>query len=59
MTLAQLGAEVIRVDPLGGAADYHRAPLSSQRGGASLYWTALNRGKRSVELDVWARAAGS
>ena len=28
MTLAQLGAEVIRVDPVGGAADYHRWPIT-------------------------------
>lgn len=46
MTLAQLGAEVIRVDPIGGAADYRRWPLAE--GGASIYWTGLNKGKRSV-----------
>ncbi|RMI28851.1 CoA transferase [Nocardia stercoris] len=51
MTLAQLGAEVIRIDPAGGAADFHRWPVS-QRTGASLYWASLNRGKRSVEIDV-------
>ena len=28
MTLAQLGAEVIRIDPIGGAADYQRWPLT-------------------------------
>ena len=28
MTLAQLGAEVIRIDPLGGNIDYHRWPLA-------------------------------
>ena len=49
MTLAQLGAEVIRVDPLGGAADTTRWPLAAN--GGSLYWTALNKGKRSVTLD--------
>ena len=51
MTLAQLGAEVIRIDPTGGAPDYHRWPVSA-RTGASLYWSALNRGKRSVQIDV-------
>ncbi|MDR2279357.1 MAG: CoA transferase, partial [Gordonia sp. (in: high G+C Gram-positive bacteria)] len=51
MTLAQLGAEVIRVDPIGGNVDFHRWPIS-QRSDSSLYWTALNRGKRSVALDV-------
>lgn len=55
MALAQLGAEVIRVDPLGGAADRHRWPLSA-RTGESLYWTSLNRGKRSVALDLRSEA---
>jgi 2-methylfumaryl-CoA isomerase len=50
MTLAQLGAEVIRVDPIGGAADYHRWPVTAD--GASIYWTGLNKGKRSVAADM-------
>ena len=49
MTLAQLGAEVIRVDPVGGAADYKRWPLTA--GGDSIYWAGLNKGKRSVAVD--------
>jgi 2-methylfumaryl-CoA isomerase len=49
MTLAQLGAEVIRIDPVGGAADVTRWPLAPS--GTSLYWTGLNKGKRSVTLD--------
>jgi len=49
MTLAQLGADVIRIDPLGGAADTTRWPLAPN--GASLYWAGLNKGKRSVTLD--------
>ncbi len=49
MTLAQLGAEVIRIDPAGGAADVTRWPLAPS--GTSLYWTGLNKGKRSVTLD--------
>jgi len=28
LTLAQLGAEVIRIDPIGGAGDQHRWPLA-------------------------------
>lgn len=51
MALAQLGADVIRVDPLGGASDFRRWPVS-RRTGESLYWTALNKGKRSVALDL-------
>ena len=50
MTLAQLGAEVIRVDPVGGAADYHRWPLTGD--GVSIYWAGLNKGKRSVAADM-------
>lgn len=50
MTLAQLGAEVIRVDPIGGAADYHRWPVTDD--GASIYWAGLNKGKRSVAADL-------
>lgn len=50
MTLAQLGAEVVRIDPAGGAADYHRWPLTE--GGESIYWAGLNKGKRSMEVDM-------
>ena len=50
MTLAQLGADVIRVDPVGGAADTQRWPLT--RSGVSLYWAGLNKGKRSVTVDM-------
>lgn len=55
MTLAQLGADVIRIDPLGGGLDYRRWPLA--RGGQSLYWSGLNKGKRSIALDL-AREEG-
>ncbi|RHW23794.1 2-methylfumaryl-CoA isomerase [Nocardioides immobilis] len=51
MTLATMGADVIRVDPIGGAADHGRWPVSN-RTGESLYWSALNRGKRSVCVDL-------
>jgi 2-methylfumaryl-CoA isomerase len=54
MTLAQLGAEVIRIDPLGGAPDTTRWPLSPD--GKSLYWAGLNKGKRSVTLDLRSSA---
>ena len=50
LTLAQLGADVIRVDPPGGNIDIDRAPRNAE--GRSLYWASLNRGKRSVELNV-------
>ncbi|MCZ4498371.1 MAG: putative acyl-CoA transferase/carnitine dehydratase [Marmoricola sp.] len=51
MALGQLGADVIRIDPLGGAADYHRWPVSI-RTGESIYWASLNKGKRSVAVDL-------
>jgi 2-methylfumaryl-CoA isomerase len=50
MTLAQLGAEVIRIDPIGGNIDINRWPLSPD--GTSLYWASLNKGKRSVCLAL-------
>lgn len=49
MSLAQLGAEVVRVDPLGGATDTRRLPLDAR--GHSLYWAGLNKSKRSIEID--------
>jgi 2-methylfumaryl-CoA isomerase len=50
MTLSQLGAQVIRVDPIGGASDVQRWPLSAE--GTSIYWTGLNKGKRSATIDL-------
>lgn len=50
MTLAQLGCDVVRVDPIGGAADYRRWPVTDD--GTSIYWTGLNKGKRSVVADL-------
>lgn len=52
MTLAQMGAEVIRFDPIGGGLDYGRWPLTDQ--GASLFWAGLNKGKKSICLDLAA-----
>jgi len=50
LTLAQLGAEVMRIDPLGGGHDHRRWPLAPN--GESYYWSSLNKGKRSVALDL-------
>lgn len=50
MALAQLGADVIRIDPLGGGSDHRRWPVAD--GGQSYYWGCLNKGKRSVALDL-------
>lgn len=50
MTLAQLGADVIRFDTIGGGIDYKRWPITET--GVSLYWAGLNKGKRSVQIDL-------
>jgi 2-methylfumaryl-CoA isomerase len=50
MTLAQLGAEVIRFDQIGGGLDHRRWPVTAD--GESLFWAGLNKGKRSIELDL-------
>lgn len=49
MTLAQLGADVIRFDLIGGGLDYRRWPVDGK--GNSLYWHGLNKGKRSIAID--------
>ncbi|TDV35618.1 2-methylfumaryl-CoA isomerase [Paraburkholderia caballeronis] len=50
LTLSEFGAEVIRVDLIGGGIDYGRMPLVPS--GRSLYWTGLNKGKKSVAVDL-------
>lgn len=50
MTLAQMGADVIRIDALGGGLDYRRWPVTQDN--TSLFWCGLNKSKRSVALDL-------
>ncbi|MEE9416503.1 MAG: CoA transferase, partial [Acidimicrobiales bacterium] len=50
MTLALLGAEVIRFDAIGGGIDHKRWPLT--RDGHSIYWASLNKGKKSIAVDI-------
>jgi 2-methylfumaryl-CoA isomerase len=50
MTMAQMGADVIRFDPIGGGLDYGRWPVTDQ--GRSLYWAGLNKGKRSIAINI-------
>ena len=54
MTLAQLGADVIRFDDLGGGLDHQRWPLADN--GDSLFWAGLNKGKRSIRVDLHSGA---
>lgn len=48
--MAQMGAEVIRVDQIGGGPDFRRWPVTANND--SLYWENLNRAKKSVALDL-------
>ncbi len=53
--LADLGAEVIKVEPPGGSPSRRVPPFERGRAGdpdGSLYWAAVALGKRSVVLDI-------
>ena len=47
---AQFGAEVIRVDQIGGGQDFRRWPVTANAD--SLSWENLNRAKKSVAIDL-------
>ena len=49
MTLAQMGAEVIRIDRIEGGLDSKRWPLGPS--GDSFFWAGLNKGKKSIAVD--------
>ncbi len=52
--LGDLGADVIQIEPPGGAAGRSMAPFLNGHDDAehSLYWWGYARGKRSIELDI-------
>lgn len=50
MTLAQMGADVIRFDRIRGGLDNGRWPVTDK--GRSLFWAGLNKGKRSLGEDT-------
>ncbi len=50
MTLAQMGADVIRFDRIRGGLDHARWPVTDK--GRSLFWAGLNKGKRSLAVDM-------
>ena len=50
MTLAQMGADVIRLDLPQGGLDAARWPVTPE--GRSLFWAGMNKGKRSVAIDL-------
>jgi crotonobetainyl-CoA:carnitine CoA-transferase CaiB-like acyl-CoA transferase len=61
LTLAGLGADVVRVEPPGGAATRWLGPFAGDEPHAerSLHFWAYNRGKRSAALDLSAAAGRS
>lgn len=50
MSLAQMGADVIRIDLPRGGMDARRWPVTES--GQSLFWAGMNKGKRSVAIDL-------
>src|SRR5580692_4283866 len=56
MTMAQFGAEVIRIDPIGGAIDFNRWPVTED--GASLYWAGLHKPEGRALAQAIATAPG-
>ena len=57
--LADLGADVIKIEPPGGSSSRHRGPFIDgiPHPQKSLFWSGLNLDKRSVTIDV-ARPTG-
>ncbi len=54
MTLAQMGAEVVRIDLPRGGLDYRRWPVIERdraEQNVSLFWASLNKHKKSVAID--------
>ena len=54
--LAQFGAQVIRIDQIGGGPGL--PPLALAPNGESLYLEGLNKGKKSVVIESSARPEG-
>jgi 2-methylfumaryl-CoA isomerase len=50
MTLAQMGADVIRFDRIRGGLDHYRWPVTKDN--KSLFWAGMNKGKRSLAVDM-------
>ena len=52
LLLADLGAQVIKIEDPGAGGDVGRGVPPGAVNGSSLYFEAFNRGKRSVALDL-------
>jgi crotonobetainyl-CoA:carnitine CoA-transferase CaiB-like acyl-CoA transferase len=52
--LGDLGADVIKIEPVGGSASRRLAPFVRDRTGPenSIYWLAYNRNKRGITLNL-------
>ena len=50
LLLADLGAEVIKIEDPGAGGDVGRSVPPGAEGGSSLYFEAFNRGKRSIAI---------
>lgn len=50
--LADLGADVVKVEPLGGAWERHWAGAETFRGGTSMFFMLANRNVRSIALNL-------
>ena len=57
LLLADLGAEVIKIEDPAAGGDVGRSVPPGAVDGSSLYFEAFNRGKRSIALDL-TNAAG-
>ena len=65
--LAQLGADVVQMEPIGGSDGRRQPPFASDWSAedSSFYWAAYASGKRSIlcdpetDPDMWARLLGS
>src|SRR5918997_5897629 len=56
LLLADLGAEVIKIEDPATGGDVGRTVPPGAAGGCSLYFEAFNRGKRSIALDLTSPA---
>jgi crotonobetainyl-CoA:carnitine CoA-transferase CaiB-like acyl-CoA transferase len=58
MFLADQGAEVIKIEPLGGDITRHSRQSISASGEFSALFVSTNRGKRSLALDLKVPLSG-
>src|SRR5215210_8818438 len=56
LLLADLGAEVIKIEDPATGGDVGRSVPPGAQSGSSLYFEAFNRGKRSIALDLTSPA---